>query len=184
MNINEVVGELDIKKRTLIFWVKEYGLEPYIIQSNAGNTYSGRALTLLKAVKLLKDTDWFSASFIKMIIQRLKEDDRAPIFEGVAELKTIEAEIRALFAASDRKFQGVKVPDATDELTRLEEKIRLFPENEQFQDWLFEAAEVCREKLGDYAGAARYYEKLVKASSSYSQVATIYLDILRDTGLI
>lgn len=184
MNINEVVKELKIKKRTLIFWVREYGLEPYIIQSNAGNTYSSRALTILKAVKLMKDTDWFSSSFIKKIIDRLKDDERAPIFDGMKELEKVETEIKALFAASDHDAPGIPVPDSTDELTRLEEKIRLFPESDHYQDWLFEAAEICREKLGDYTGAARYYGKLVQGGSSYSQVASIYMDILRDTGLI
>ncbi|PKK92201.1 MAG: hypothetical protein CVV64_01970 [Candidatus Wallbacteria bacterium HGW-Wallbacteria-1] len=179
MDINQTARDVGIKKRTLIFWVKEFGLEPFVIQSNAGNTYTPMAVKLLRAIRILKDREWFSASFIKIVVERLKELGHSRnVTSPLAEMKETRDLDEAL--AEVMKTEGPSAPpDAVSEtITRLESKVADFPESPKMEDWLFTLAEIYRTRIGDLSKAAGYYEKLKIMNSSYSEVASIYIDII------
>lgn len=188
MDINQTATEVGIKKRTLIFWVKEFGLEPFILQSNAGNTYSAKAVRLLKAVKILKDPEWFSASFIRLVIDSLKENtDPASLTSPLSQLPQLadlESSLAAVMSDSTPPSADESSPDSLEEeIRKLEEKVEAFPESPNLEDWLFTLAEIYRSKTGSLAKAAICYGRLRDMESSYSQVASIYLDILNNMDI-
>lgn len=200
--IKDVIKEVEIKKRTLIFWIKEYELENLMTHSNAGNTYSDRAVKYLKIIKLLKDRAWFSADFIKIIIKRLLEDEsRNPLsdLDLLEDLgKRLCSMLGSVIPKNTPKYPPKNIPTHSEtlkpskvkesiipnihiqELKKLEEKIENFPESPEYADWLFTAAEICKEQIQDFSRAIVFYKKLITSNSEYSQIAKIYLEILEN----
>jgi DNA-binding transcriptional MerR regulator len=176
-SIKDVIKEVNIKKRTLIFWVSEYGLENFMTHSNAGNTYSDKAVKFLKVIKLLKDRAWFSADFIKIIIERLKKD---PSRNPLSELDILEDLGSRLCSLLNRPVTCPQTSDKDTELQKLENMIENFPDNPDYDDWVFTAAELCKEKLKNYEKARFFYKKLIESNSSYKEIAKIYLEILEN----
>lgn len=162
MNLNEISELLDLKKRTVNFWVKEYDLEEFIEHSNAGNTYSETCVKLLEVVKYIKEKEWFSAKFIQIIVDKCKK-----ILKNKNEQTfLLPEEINSL------------IPNIQNIL--FEDGFSADKESDTATADNFLLAEYYRKEEKNLEKAIYHYELAVKEDHEFKELSVMFINILND----
>lgn len=193
IKLNELQKAIGIKKRTLIFWTDEYGLNKYVIHHKSGNRYTEKAVFYIKLISMLKESSLFMSNFIKIYIDLLDKTGKIPelpVYLKELEFSLLEIQqdfnngcIISTLLLPDQKELFSNDSDShafKSRIEDLEKTLREKPENED--EILMEIAEIYRTKLSDYANALMYYHRITQdESSQYAEIARIFQEILEGT---
>ncbi|MDD5091471.1 MAG: MerR family transcriptional regulator [Candidatus Wallbacteria bacterium] len=189
IKINDLCKGMNLKKRTIVFWVDEYELGRHLQHNQAGNSYSDRAIYLLLTIKELKESDLFTSKFIKLFIKILDKSLVLPelpsyLPDVTAKLMTLlqsytEGHIRQHLIGCDSSAGKEEIDRILEHIRHLKKK--LAHKSSPQEELLMEIAELYRLKLQNYTEALMYYLKLIESDSpKYKEVARIFYDILKD----